>query len=104
DYSQVDGATLVFRANETASGFGGIFTTNVNPAASGPFGRVVDTTSQLPDFGSVQYLNNFLFATGGGYTVFQAHDRTGKKTALFLAASGTIIKIAGSGDVAGDYA
>ena len=98
----MDGTTLVFRAVEGSTGFGGIFSTAMGAAqAGGTLSRIVDVTTPLPGFGgAVPYFGNFLFAADAGNVVFYARDSASSKSALFLAAGGTGIKrIAGAGDL-----
>ncbi len=100
DFGQMDNDTLVFRATDSYSSFGGIFAMNV---VSGVLSRIADSGIGLPDFGTVGYLNNYLFAADAGNVVFQAHG-AGGKTALFLASAGAIQRLAGTGDVIGGSA
>ena len=98
DYGRMDGLRLVFRAAE--NGTGGIFSTGLDmSSAGGALTTVVDSRAPLPGFGAVAFFGNFAFAVDAGDTVFQAHDPTGQKSALFLARSG-VTRIAGTGDTA----
>jgi len=102
DYGRMDGARLVFRAGETGTAIGGIFSTGLEMApAGGALTTIVDSRTALPGFGAVSFIGNFAFAVDAGGTVFQAHDSTGQKTALFLAGSGVLKRMAGTGDAAG---
>jgi uncharacterized protein (TIGR03437 family) len=102
DYGRIDGATLFLRAVEGASGFGGIFSTGLAATASGgPLTSIVNTNTQLPGWGRVPFFGNFLFAVDAGNVIFQAHDSSGQKSALFLAAGGALSRIAGTGDAVG---
>lgn len=99
DYAQADGTTVVFRAVEGATGFGGIFSTTAGASpGGGVISRVVDVDTQLPGFGGVAYFGNYQFAVDGGNVVFFAHEPVNEKSALFLAAGGAIKRIAGTGD------
>jgi uncharacterized protein (TIGR03437 family) len=101
DYGRMDGARLVFRAAEAGTAIGGIFSTGLEMApAGGALTTIVDSTTKLPGFGAVSFIGNFAFAVDAGGTVFQAHDPTGR-SALFLARSGVLTRIAGTGDAAG---
>jgi uncharacterized protein (TIGR03437 family) len=100
DYGRVDGLRLVFRAAE--NGTGGIFSTGLDmSSAGGALTTIVDNRAPLPGFGAVAFFGNFAFAVDAGDTVFQAHDPAGQKSALFLARSGVVTRIAGTGDTAG---
>jgi uncharacterized protein (TIGR03437 family) len=101
DYGRMDGARLVFRAAQPGTAVGGIFSTGlVMSSAGGALTTIVDSTTKLPGFGAVSFIENFFFAVDAGGTVFQAHD-LGGKSALFLARSGVVTRIAGTGDAAG---
>lgn len=101
DYGRMDGARLVFRAAKAGTAVGGIFSTGMEmSSAGGALTTIVDSTTQLPGFGAVSFIGNFAFAVDAGGTVFQAHDPTGK-SALFLAGSGVVTRVAGTGDAAG---
>ncbi len=100
DYGRMDGTTLVFRAVESATGFGGIFSSKTGATSpGGALSSIVDVTTPLPEFGTVAYSGNFLYAVDAGNVVFYARDATGTKAGLFLAGGGAIAKIAGTGDV-----
>jgi uncharacterized protein (TIGR03437 family) len=102
DYGRMDGSRLVFHAAEAGTAVGGIFSTGLEMStAGGAIATIVDSTTQLPGFGAVSFIGNFAFAVDAGDTVFQAHDPTGQKSALFLAGGGLLIKVAGTGDAAG---
>jgi hypothetical protein len=105
DYGRMDGATLVFRAAVAGTGTGGIFSTGLAmSSAGGALITVVDSRTALPGFGAVSFIGNFGFAADAGNTIFQAHDSTGLKSALFLASSGVMTRIAGTGDAVGGSA
>jgi len=102
DYARMDGARLVFRGAEAGTPIGGIFSTGLAMSSTGgELTAIVDSRTQLPGFGAVSFIGNFAFAVNAGNTVFQAHDSTGQKSALFLAVGGVVTRIAGSGDAAG---
>ncbi|HEY0420349.1 MAG TPA: hypothetical protein VGC80_12600, partial [Acetobacteraceae bacterium] len=97
DYGRMDGARLVFRAGEAATGTGGIYSTGMDMAPGGAaITTIVDSTSALPGLGLVAFTGSFAFAVDSGGVVFQAH--AGQNYALFLARSGVVTRIAGSGD------